>query len=237
MNRWRAFALHLLLSVLVIGVIALGLFYIWYPPHLLGFAKAGELFALIAGVDVVAGPLLTLIVYKAGKKSLKFDLTVIGLLQALFLAYGVHTAWVSRPVFIVGAIDRFQVVFANEIAAEELAEARPPYDRLPWFGADLVGASLPDDPEQRSRALDLMLAGRDIDKRPSVYSPFEAVAPGLLQRSMSLAQALADLPEKEAELRRLIEQGSTLRVLLITSSRGVAHMLVDAESARPVQLL
>lgn len=37
---------------------------------------------LIMGADIVLGPLLTLVVYKAGKKSLRFDLACIVTLQA-----------------------------------------------------------------------------------------------------------------------------------------------------------
>jgi hypothetical protein len=58
---------------------------------LLGFAGAEGLLLLMAGIDIVVGPLLTLIVFKAGKKGLKFDLALIALAQAAFLAYGVWT--------------------------------------------------------------------------------------------------------------------------------------------------
>jgi len=41
---------------------------------------------------------VTLIIFKAGKKGLVFDLWVIAILQASFLAYGVFTLAESRPV-------------------------------------------------------------------------------------------------------------------------------------------
>jgi hypothetical protein len=140
MSRWRAFAIHLGISLLVIGGLAFGLFYLWYPPHLLGFAKADRLFGLIAGIDVIIGPLLTLLVFKAGKKSLRMDLSVIVLLQLMFLGAGLWTVWTSRPVFIVAAFDRYELVFAHEIDAEDLTKAQlPQFQRLPWFGPELVG--------------------------------------------------------------------------------------------------
>ena len=66
MSRWRAFAIHLLISVLIAGSVAAVLFLVGIHL-LLGFAGAGLLF-LMAGIDIVVGPLLTLIVFKAGKK-------------------------------------------------------------------------------------------------------------------------------------------------------------------------
>ena len=61
-------------------------------------------------IDIVAGPLLTLIVYNRAKPELKRDVSVVGLLQLAFLGYGLHTAWVSRPIFLVGAVDRFTLI-------------------------------------------------------------------------------------------------------------------------------
>ena len=46
------------------------------------------LILLMIGVDVVIGPLLTLIVFDPKKKHLKFDLVVIAALQLAALAYG-----------------------------------------------------------------------------------------------------------------------------------------------------
>ncbi|HEV8692756.1 MAG TPA: hypothetical protein VGQ93_01000, partial [Lysobacter sp.] len=97
MTRWKASAIHLYLSILVLCTIAAILVWRWYPPGLFHMAQADKLLMLIGGVDVVLGPLLTLIVYKQGKKSLKFDLTVIALMQVGALAFGLHTAWQSRP--------------------------------------------------------------------------------------------------------------------------------------------
>lgn len=236
MSRWRAFVIHLLISLGLIGAIAAGVFLLWYPPHLYGFAKAGTLFGLIAGIDIVVGPLLTLIVFKAGKKTLKFDLTVIALLQAGFLGFGLWTAWQSRPVFLVGAIDRFELVFANEIEAEELARAEDPrFRRLPWFGAERVAAQLPQDRDLRQEALQLALTGRDIDKRPMFYVPLESAAQGLLERSASLAEAMAKYPQIADTLRQAQQQSPEPRSLPVFSSRGRALMLVDPQTAQPLR--
>lgn len=237
MSRWRAFFIHLGISLGVIGVIAFGLFYLWYPPHLLGFAKAGTLFGLIAGIDIVVGPLLTLIVYKAGKKTLKFDLSVIAVLQLACLAYGLWTAWISRPVFIVASVDRLQVVFANEIDPASLGLAREErFSRLPWFGPRLVGAQLPDDPAERSALLNSALAGQDVDKFPRYYVDYAVTAPGLLARSTSPAVAAADWPQFESELREAQHQQG-LRVVPIQSSRGQSLALIAPDSALPLRSL
>ena len=81
MSRYTASATHFALSVLI-GAILLALFwFVWYPAPMLLAIGGHEIFLLILGIDVVLGPLLTLIVFRSGKKSLKFDLAVIALMQ------------------------------------------------------------------------------------------------------------------------------------------------------------
>ena len=59
------------------------------------------------------GPLLTLIVYRAGKPGLRFDLTVIGVVQASCLAVGVWIVHGERPLAIVYVDGSFYSVTAQ----------------------------------------------------------------------------------------------------------------------------
>ena len=111
----RAATLHLLISSLVVGVFVAVVVLVWYPPPLLQGAGGARLVLLVAAVDVVLGPLATLVVYRKGKPGLAFDLAVIGLLQAGALAYGVHTAWISRPAYLVLAPHRATADFPGAI--------------------------------------------------------------------------------------------------------------------------
>ena len=101
MSRWKAAGIHLSISAfigLVVGALLLG---VWYPPPFFHAAGADVLVVLLVGVDVVLGPLLTLIVFKSGKRGLKFDLALIGTMQAVALVYGMSVVLESRPVFLV----------------------------------------------------------------------------------------------------------------------------------------
>ena len=51
--------------------------FVWYPAPLFKVVGGFEIFLMLLGIDVVLGSRLTLIVFKQGKKSLKFDLAVI----------------------------------------------------------------------------------------------------------------------------------------------------------------
>lgn len=238
MSRWRAFSIHLLISLILIGSIAFGLFYLWYPPDILGFAKADRLFWVIAGVDIIVGPLLTLIVFKAGKRTLKMDLAVIGLLQALFLAAGLWTAWASRPVFLVGALGYFELVFANQVEESDLAAGSPGHTELPWFGARLVGLRRPTDAEfEQVRAAGK--SGQSLATMPRFYQGFEASADYLRGRSRGPG-ALTDLAEfLDIEGLRAVQRAraedSEARFLAAASIRGNALFELDPSTLRPLR--
>src|SRR5690606_37388780 len=182
MTRWKAAGSHLALSILVIGGIAITAFLLWYPHGLYKVAGLDRILLVMLGIDLTAGPLLTLILYKPGKWGLKFDLTVVAIAQLAFLAYGLHTLWGGRPVFLVGTPETFTVVFANEVAPEDLAlAAQPRWRRLSWTGPVLVGTRLPDDPVQRRQVMEeFMAGGAGIERSPKYYVDFEKVAPYIL---------------------------------------------------------
>ena len=236
MNRWKASGSHLLLSIVVIGGIALSAFLLWYPYALYRVAGLDRILLVMLGIDLTAGPLLTLILYRKGKWGLKFDLTVIALCQLAFLAYGLHTLWVARPVFLVGTPDTFTLVFASEISDDDLAQgSRPEWRRLSWTGPVLVGTRMPDDPEQRRGIIEeFMAGGAGIERSPKYYLDFGDVAPEMLRTA---AQPLTeDRRVPDADIRATKRTHDQLRSVPVVSRRGEGRMLVDATNGRPVRV-
>lgn len=225
MNRWKASATHLALSIVVIGGIATAAFLLWYPYALHRVAGLDRILFVMLAIDLTAGPLLTLIVYRQGKRSLRFDLTVIALCQVAFLAYGLHTLWQGRPVFLVGTPDTFTLVFANEISEADLAQAsRPAWRRLSWDGPVLVGTRMPEAPEARRAAIEAFMAGgAGIERSPGYYRPYTELAPALLSAGTPLSQAV---PARD--LRAAGGERGALREVPIVSRRGEGVMLIDA---------
>ena len=109
-NRWKAFGVHLALSALIAATVVMLVVVLWYPqPYFL--AMGGEnLLRLLIGVDVVLGPLITLIIFDPAKPRLKYDLAAIAVLQLAALAYGSYVMFEARPVYNVFVGDRFKTV-------------------------------------------------------------------------------------------------------------------------------
>ena len=100
-QRLKLFLSHLSLSFLI-ALLVIGLvFFIWYPSPLATAVGVTHIFLMLLVIDVILGPLLGLLVYKEGKKTLKFDLSVIILIQIAALCYGVFSIEQGRPAWLV----------------------------------------------------------------------------------------------------------------------------------------
>src|SRR5258706_4049136 len=166
-SRWQAAGTHLLICVAIAAVVISVMLGFWYPGPLFEAAGGNGLLYILVGVDVTLGPLLTLIVFKSGKRGMKFDLTMIGLVQIAALIYGVHIVSLARPAYMVFVKDRFELATVAELDPAELAAAKYPEFRTPgWSGPKLVATDMPADPKERQKLLDAALAGFDLQHFP-----------------------------------------------------------------------
>lgn len=232
MSRWKAAAIHLSISA-AIGLVAAALIFgVWYPPPYGKAAGATELVLLLLGVDVVLGPLLTLIVFKTGKKSLRFDLSVIAVLQACAFLYGMSVVTRARPVFIVAAVDRFVLVSANDLDPADLAQgSRPEFRSLSWTGPKVVGAVLPTSGQERNDLLFSGMAGKDVEKFPKYYVPYSEATSAMLGSAHPLDALRTKHPEANpalgAWLRQTGRRADDVLWLPLTSRRADLTVLLD----------
>lgn len=123
-RRVKFFLTHLTISILISLFILAWVFWVWYPESLAKAVGVTHIFLMLLVVDMIIGPLLGLIVYKEGKNTLKFDLSVIFLIQISALIYGVYAIAQGRPVWIVYNVDRFDLVRNNEVIRDGLQKKK-----------------------------------------------------------------------------------------------------------------
>lgn len=242
-SRWRASGIHLLLSAGIAIVAIILMLKVWYPPPLFTAEGGNDLLFIMIGVDVVIGPLITLIIFKAGKPGLRFDLAVIALVQASALAYGCHIMFVARPVFIAFVVDQFEIVRATDLDPADVAQARhAPFRSLPLTGPVFVALDMPADKnELKTLISDAMSGGKVVQHLPRYYVPYADQRKQAIEQSQPLESALkrgggfATLAEKYlAESGRKV---ADLRLLRLVSRRGWGAALIDANTGDVVQLL
>lgn len=87
----------------------------WFPEKYFYFGGLKAL-ALIASIDLILGPTLTLIVYNPNKKRLKWDLTIIAAIQLSALTYGIVSIDKGRPIIQVLSYDGLHIVSKSEVS-------------------------------------------------------------------------------------------------------------------------
>lgn len=201
--RVKAFGVHLLTSaVIALAVVAL-VFGLWYPAPLAAATGVTGIFLILLIVDVCLGPLLTLLVYKEGKKTLVMDLTIIVLLQLSALGYGIYTVAEGRPAWLVFSVDRFELVRINDIDDRKLDEAADEFKSPSWLGPQWVAAQSPTDNDARTTLMfEAIMGGTDISTRPNLYVPLTEQWENIQHRAQPLDK-LAEFNSGEALLSEL----------------------------------
>lgn len=202
--RFRAAAwaagVHLLCSLSVAALAGALVFGLWYPYPYRELAGGRELFLLIIAVDVVCGPLLTMVLYNPAKPRAELwrDLGLVVVIQLAALGYGLHVVWQARPVYLVQEIDRFKVITAQELLDESVAKL-PAALRPRWLAGPItVAIREPKDTAERNKVLfESVQGGRDYAERAEFYLPYEgAAALKALQRAKPLAVFLEKQPSQ-----------------------------------------
>ncbi len=109
-SRKQAFLTHLMVSICIFSVISYLIIFYWFPDYYFYLDGGIRAIVTIFLVDVVLGPGLTLLIFKPGKKSLKFDMTVILLLQISALIWGVKSVYTERPGATVFYLGKFNCI-------------------------------------------------------------------------------------------------------------------------------
>ncbi len=203
----RAACIHLLLSLGVALVAAALVFGLWYPFPYRELSGGRELFWLVVGVDVVCGPLLTLVLFspKKPRAELVRDLGLVVLIQLGALGYGQWTVWQARPLFLVQEIDRFKVVAAPDLRGASIA-GLPAALQPGWLsGPVTVAIREPKDAKERETVLfESIQGGPDYAERSEFYLTYEgAAALKSLQRAKPLAVFLLKQPAQQAAAQAL----------------------------------
>jgi hypothetical protein len=243
-SRGRAFLTHLGVSATIVGAACAVIFFVWYPhPYFLA-TGAWTVLRVLIGVDLGVGPLLTLIVFKPGKRGLKLDLAVIATVQLVAFLYGVTSIYQGRPYFTVFAVDRFYVLAGDEVDQDALARRKQDVTigDKPLRGPLLVAAPRPTDAALQ-RLIDETVFGHmpDIERRPEFWQPYADEAAQVALKARSLAALRAARPRAAAQIEALparlgLPEERLGFVPLIARNRDLSF-IVDVQNGAPLEVL
>lgn len=240
-KRLRFFSAHLGISILVLSLVATLVFTQWYPQPLATITGVAHVFLLLMGIDVILGPVCSFLVYKEGKKSLKFDLTVIILIQLSAFGYGFYSVATARPVWIVFYDKGFDLIRANEIDREHLKEAAPDFSSMPLLGARYAAAFPASDEQGFGRDMYEESMGYSVSQKPARYVPLSQAAKQMraAAKDMSILYNYNRKDIVDAELKQYpdadawlpLKRGLEERVVLINKEKAEALHIVDLKTS------
>lgn len=238
--RWQAAAIHLCASAVTAAVAVWIALRIWYPSPYFEALDGRRLIALIVGIHVILGPLITLIVFDAKKKKslLKLDLAAIVVLQLAALAYGVHIAYQARPAYLLFVKDRFEIVTANQLEPEQLAKAsRPEFGTVPFSGPITAAADLPTDAKELEFLQKIAIGtGADVQLFPQYFVPYPERRELVLSKAKSLELFALELPLSKLVIERALaaagrKPAEVLILPLYINKRDLAVIVGAADAA------
>jgi hypothetical protein len=244
--RLQAFGTHLLCSALALTLVLGALYVGWYHWPGWHLTEAVHLVVVMVGVDVVIGPLITLIIANTRKprRELARDIAIIVAIQLAALGYGAATLWHGRPLYYAFSVNCLQVVQASDIDPEEARKAREQQLALAphWYSVPRwIWAPFPKDKAVADKIFEgLMQGGYDIVGYPEYYRNWQEGAPELRtqlqtvkdikfftpkQRTLLAARMqAAGLPVDEANCIALTGRGSSL--LAVMDPRNLALLAI-----------
>ncbi len=239
-SRLKASAIHLCISAVIAALAASLVFALWYPWPYRIISGGQALFMLVLSVDLVLGPVLTFVAFNTSKtrQHLVRDLVVIAALQLGGLVYGLYTVFLARPVAVVFEVDRFRVVPAVNVYAEELPQALPELRSLSLRGPRLLGTRDSRDGDERLKTFDLALRGVDTGVRPSYWQPYEKSRAAALQRARPVSVLLKKYPAQaaaiQAEIAKTGLSAEQIKFLPVLSHKADWSALLDARNGNLV---
>lgn len=237
-KRQKFFLGHLGLSLSLALIILMWVFFCWYPSPLAKAVGVTHIFLMMLAIDVIVGPVLGFIVYKEGKKTLKFDLSVIILIQLSALCYGVYSIGQGRPAWLVYNVDRFELVRNNEIIDQNIQRAKPEYQYPSWFKPQYVATVFAQDIKTRNDDMFAeALGGISLAQKPERYVALSEVKQQIQQRAQSLNELnqfnakqdtdkiLNQYPEADSWVP--LKASSVDMVVLMNKEKGQVVKIID----------
>lgn len=164
--RLKALGWHLLGSTCALSLILGTLYLGWYRWPAWYLVDVLRVVIVMAGVDIVVGPLLTFVIARSSKprRELARDISMIVAVQLCALIYGTASLWNGRPLYFAYSETVLQLVQAYDIDAEESARGRRENPQLAphWYSLPRwIWAPLPQDSAVSKQIVASAISGGD----------------------------------------------------------------------------
>lgn len=241
MSRLRLFQIRLAASAVLLLLVFALVRLLWYPGAYFPIFGVSRQLWILVGVVLVVGPVLSVFVFKPGKKGLVMDLSILAIVELAAIVVAATVLFQERPYFAVFAVDRFEAVALGEVSGSSVPEAL--LGRQSDRQQRLVYAELPEDPERLSALINetAVLGMADIDRRPEFWKPYSDGIATIKATARPLeALLVSDKARSDAVSIWLVKFGGSAPEYIYLPLRGRAGdatIILRADTALPVATL
>lgn len=237
-SRFRAFGVHLACSLVVVLAVWL-LVRVWYPRPYIDILGGVKIFLVLMFVDFVAGPCLTFLIFngKKSRRELFVDISVIGLLQAAALSFGVWAMYTARPIYMVFEYSRMAVVTAADVKESDLQSAPKNFRELPSGGPRIISLRNFKNPAEEYDSVVRAMAGQPQAAQPNLWQPYESARSEILKAALPLADLMARKGGVQQLSDALVATGLSadkVKYLPLQGRERSWTVLLDSSSGEPV---
>ncbi|RMH11830.1 MAG: hypothetical protein D6698_15855 [Gammaproteobacteria bacterium] len=234
-QKFKAGGIHFLLSLVVISAYLAIVFLLWYPEPFATLEKVTDAARVVIGVDLVIGPLLTFLLYKKDKPGLRFDLTMVVLLQVSALSWGIHITYSQRPVYVAYAEQLFSVVAASDLQGQKPEDHG--LSSSGWGDQKMVFVDLPKSPQEK---LDLAMKHPNLYALVDRYRPFKAHLQEVLEGAVDMNDQIKEFPDMQATYEQWLKahggNDQPYAFIPIEGRKGLAFIVLDRHNGDMVDI-
>lgn len=235
----KAFFLHLAISVFLFIVMYLFIKHKLYPGYLFHIDGGKQGLVIVALVDLVLGPLLTLIVYRKGKKGLVFDLSLIAAFQIACLTVGMYVLISERPLALILSYDGFHSVSKSSLLLYD--KDNNMFEQWSGNGPKKLYVKLPVSRDERLKLQLSQLTGGPLYIREKLLSHFDQGDFRVSEYSVKIGEIIAMYPEQKDEINRLnqgfSDSGLSVSYMQFTAKYALCYVAFDNQKRQIIQTL
>lgn len=236
-KRVQFFLWHFFISICISILVLLWIFNVWYPNPLAKATDVVHIFLMLLVIDVILGPILGFVIYKEKKKTLKFDLAIIFLLQFSALIYGLYSISQARPAWIAYNVDRFELIRINDLLEDNIKDADVEFQKPTWLKPKFIGVQISNNIEEKNQNMfEEVLGGISIAQRPERYVSIDQVETQIKLRSQSLS--LLNQYNTSNDLERILTKYPNANAWLPLKANAVDMVvLINKEEAEIIKIV
>lgn len=203
--KLKATAIHLGLSLLVFLVILYFILFEWYPEPFFTAQGGWQGIQLMAFVDLVLGPCLTLIVYDhlKSRRAIQLDMSLIVLVQVGALIWGGNQVYSQRPIALVFWADAFYTVTEDDYLSQGIKS--PDFSQYSPYVPPLIYSRALETEAEMERFKELTSRSIPIYAHVTLYEKIEDNLSNVFLNEVDIKNVMSKNATMKLEVEKIID--------------------------------